>query len=365
MLIVPGFGATVTEDDINYDDLIEPYVLPADGQLVSGPQIRYSVDSNPYRSYTSQYPYNISSSTDPTILMSYSSLPNSTSITNGNTIAFASGAGYFVVRYPISISSGFYALNCICSSALRFYYTGVFSGNSNRSFYNYPTSVIVRLVSSDNSYVNVGSAVMSGDSSVNVHNDNIYVPDNVTSIEYSFYYPAGSLSGGFGSTGYLQTYFFCNTSDLFTDGPSIYGSILQAMKFSLDSIYTDFKVLLEDILDKISSATGIGGWSPTPDNDAQASQFVEDVSGVRDQIDKDNAVIESLAPKPDTAEVVPKTPQEIVSGIVPDNDTSFEQGFEEGGKLLSNFLGSPVVLMVLLLSLSSAFVGYILFGRRD
>lgn len=115
---------------------------------------------------------------------------------------------------------------------------------------------------------------------------------------------------------------------------------------------------LSSLVDKISGFTsGIRDLlTSSSQQDAQASQFLQDIQDTTQQIEDTNQIIEDNTYRPSMEELRPPD----VSAIIDSSDAGYMAAMEGIG----TFLSADFIVNILLLMCTMAFCGYVLFGKR-
>lgn len=130
----------------------------------------------------------------------------------------------------------------------------------------------------------------------------------------------------------------------------------------LEKIYNILHDSVVDLLQDIKSAiSGLGSANdPTPSQSQVASDFKDSAQDQKDKIDQAQEEIDQNTNRPPPESLVPTTPPIIVDGQIGGGDEVALSAVTG----VSDLLGSQLILSMLLLVFTLAFVSYVLFGKK-
>lgn len=128
-----------------------------------------------------------------------------------------------------------------------------------------------------------------------------------------------------------------------TAGPD-YSSILQQILSQLQGLKSD----ASSILGQVTS---------TPEENQAAQAIVDQIEQTMEEIEELNKQIEDNTNRPDPDDLLPSAPAELL----PPSDDAAAAGYE----VVSSILASPLMLSLLVMVFTLAFVRYVLFGKHD
>lgn len=99
----------------------------------------------------------------------------------------------------------------------------------------------------------------------------------------------------------------------------------------------------------------------SPQQNSSSSEFVQDMEDVTQQIEDTNKIIEDNTNRPSADSLVPDVPDIIQDGVIGGGDAVATAMMGDFGSLLS----SPLILQLLILVFTLAFLSYVLFGKKE
>lgn len=265
---------------------------------------------------------------------------NSSSGFYSASLVVPSGA-YIDYSLSVNFDAGVYDLS---GSLTVYLYTRVSSIS-----YIYPTSVDV--YADDLLLVSGVSPSSSGVFSFDV--SSLVFSKVVNSIRFRVYYPSGTYSPTRGSsTAFTNVMYFVDSVN-FSRQPDVDPTlpILESILVAIRGFSASVSNSLTTIINNIVSS---------PEKDAVASEFVSGMEEVQDKIDEANQTIEDNTNRPSADALLPATPDIIQDGVIGGGDAAATAMMDDFGSLLA----SPLILNVLVLVFTLAFLSYVLFGKK-
>lgn len=181
--------------------------------------------------------------------------------------------------------------------------------------------------------------VVSNESAVPDYFDGIvYVPAHTSTIYLVVY--SGGASGRNGV--YCASNSFINFIP--DTGGADYSSILQQILTQLQNLKSE----ASNILGQVTS---------TPSQDQAAQAIVDQIEQTMQEIEELNQQIEDNTNRPPPDELLPTAPAELL----PPSDGAAVVGYDA----VSSILASPLMMSLLVMVFTLAFVRYVLFGKHD
>lgn len=248
-----------------------------------------------------------------------------TALSKGSTRIYGSVGSYtggYIVTIPANTQSGYLV---VAGYLPAMSYTSV-SGWGSPPLINYPVPFYV--LSSSNTFA---------PTVLNSHDDGqpftgvVYVPAHTNTL-YLFVY-----AGQAGTGVYLGAYSASNAFINFVPDTDSSGPLLQQILSQL-----------QDIKSEVTSS---------PDDNQAAQAIVDQIEQTMEEIEELNKQIEDNTNRPDPDDLLPSAPVELL----PPSDDAAVAGYEA----VSSILASPLMLSLLVMVFTLAFVRYVLFGKHD
>lgn len=267
-------------------------------------------------------------------------------------ISFTNGYGYklsgvFQVDFPVVVG------NSSDSQSVLFFFQSVLywayspSNNSLQGFnmgkYVAPTSMSLLLTYADGSTSTVSCSSYSSGA----------LPSYgaLVSVPAGKYVSKATVSVSFPTSHTFAT----------NDSKVISFAFLPSVEVVASSNVTDVSGVEAILRSILSSSERIQSMlTPTPQQSSTASQYVQDMGELQDQIDEANQTIEDNTNRPSADALVPATPDIIQDGVIGGGDAAATAMMDDFGSLLA----SPLILNVLVLVFTLAFLSYVLFGKK-
>lgn len=307
-----------------------------------------------------------------------------------------SGHSVYLYTYSDSVYYPFYGVNPSSGVTLGLYFqalNGVFihSVNFKGSFafnistngggiYLYPTSAALKCTTSSGQTRTLATLTFTGSGNtqhvVSFPGTDIVIDSEVSSLwaEMVFSFSPSTYTTNFlyrATPTWSFWYQFSNYSGTWEEPPQptfedktlgFLSQIIAQLRSTDSVIASGFANVLQGIQNVIDAIGSLGsGFSSTPEQDAAASQYVQDMEDTMQKIDEANQVIEDNTNRPAADSLVPAVPDIIQDGQIGGGDVVATAMMGDFGDLLS----SPLILNLLLMVFGLAFLSYVLFGKKE
>lgn len=243
--------------------------------------------------------------------------------------------GYLVV-------SGYYNMNINQTnrgSNSWTYSTSVTNANNNLPAYYYISDSLSN-----------GPSFLVGYSSYKPFPGIAYIPAH-SNVLYLWVFTSGATTYGAGA------YRYSDSSILFLPD-NIYSAqldqIIEYLKDMVNGASGD-SVILQQIFQTLEQIRSIV--TSDPDMDDYSQSYLDQIDQIMEEIEELNKTIDDNTNRPDPDDLLPSAPSELL----PPSDDAAAAGYEA----VSSILASPLMLSLLVMVFTLAFVRYVLFGKHD
>lgn len=309
----------------------------------------------PIESYTIKLPATCRVRKNGTDASYYDNRTYVASASDSTPIGLDSGNSLYMVgpirwEYPLSVpSSSGLTLYVSCQSAIAYrYHDGerLVAAPYQQATTFYPLSCSATAYFSDNSSLAISLSALSSGALVS-YGGSLSLPSgkSLVKVEFSFSYNTLLTGDASSSTNYC---FFLACSPSF--------SLLEP---SSGTDVSGIEELLRNIL--AADRQVVSMLTPSSGQQSASDSFLQDMEDVTQQIEDTNKIIEDNTNRPSADSLVPDVPDIIQDGVIGGGDAVATAMMGDFGSLLS----SPLILQLLILVFTLAFLSYVLFGKKE